>query len=538
MRRAKINLILFILVLFSAEAANAALAVNPVTAVAGETVTASVTGTLTALNGGTMVLSLSFGDGSAVATSTTYAVPGTYTFTAGHSYRKIGNYTVTGTTTFAAVAVPPPPIIETKNITVVDSIGEPPRGTVGKKYEYDLAATSSAKLSRYRKIRGQLPPGLVLEKYGRIGGIPTRKGKFVSTVQVVTRSGKKTTQTLTIFIDPGQLVVRVSPAEIDVGRGAGTRQKITFTVVSPTVAVNEIVRSTRGEFLAGGRVLGYNNTPLNISLNKSQPSASETVAIPASVLSFGKSAGSSKIVYRRNFTAPNFRTGSGTAKVNLRSAAAGRLRITRMRVFFDKNNRPLILVTRNSRDLRGVVEIHYNGSGTFKGYWKVDRRIIQRIQKNLYYGKVLTLKTPRAPRLPTYSEGAHRLQFIITEPESAFQKIDFPEAVYHVEAKKAETVVPLPIELPENKIEIPLSGQKIKWLETPSVSIYHIEFYEKEMEEPFFTAYTGKGSYFLSEKILAMKFSPGKRYSFRVRGFNETGELTGESRLRSFTLAE
>jgi hypothetical protein len=107
-----------------------------------------------------------------------------------------------------------------------------------------------------------------------------------------------------------------------------------------------------------------------------------------------------------------------------------------------------------------------------------------------------------------------------------------------VEAKKAETVVPIFIELPENKTKIPLSGQKIKWLKTSAVSIYHVEFYEQEMKEPFFTAYTGKGSYFLSEKILTMKFSSDKRYSFRVRGFNETGELTGESRLRSFTLAE
>ncbi|BCL61241.1 hypothetical protein DGMP_19340 [Desulfomarina profundi] len=248
MQRIIMNLMLFILVLFSAEAANAALDVNPTTTAAGETVTASVTGTLAVPNGVTMILSLSFGDGSAVATSSTYTVPGTYTFTAVHSYRKIGTYTVTGTTTFIAAATPPPPIVETKTITVVDSIGEPPRGTVGKEYEYDLAATSSAKLSRYRKIRGQLPPGLVLEKYGRIVGIPTRKGKFVSTVQVVTRSGKKTIQTLTIFIDPGQLVVRVSPAEIDVGRGAGTRQKVTFTVVSPAVAVNETIRSTRGSF--------------------------------------------------------------------------------------------------------------------------------------------------------------------------------------------------------------------------------------------------------------------------------------------------
>jgi hypothetical protein len=409
---------------------------------------------------------------------------------------------------------------------------------VGQEYEYDLAATPSAKLSRYRRIRGELPPGLELEKYGRISGIPARKGKYISTVQVVTRGGTKSQQTLVIYVDHGQLIVRVNPPEIEVGRGTGTQQKVTFTVISPAVPLNETIRSTRGEFLAGGRVLGYNNSPLSISLNTSQSAASETVKIPGSILSFSKNSGSSTVMYRRIFTSSNFRSGAGTTRVNLRSVAGGQLRITKMRVFFEQNNRPLILVTRNSRNLKGVVEIHYSGSGTFKGYWKVDRRIIQRIQKNVYYGKVLTLKTPNAPRLPTYSEGAHRVQFIITEPESAFQKINFPEAIYHVEAKKAEIVVPLEIFSPTHNAQLKLSTQGFSWTDTPTVTTYLIEFFENDEEEPFFTAYTKKGEYILPEKIISMKFSSGKKYSFRVRGFNESGELTGESRFQLLTFSK
>ena len=186
-----------------------------------------------------------------------------------------------------------------------------------------------------------------------------------------------------------------------------------------------------------------------------------------------------------------------------------------MRVFFEQNNRPIILVTRNFRDLTGVTEIHYNGSGTLKGLWQVDGRILERVQKNLYYGKVLTLKTPSAPPLPTYSEGAHRLQFIITEPVSAQRKIDFPEAIYHVEAKQAENILPITLNYPANGDGLRASGMDFTWKKAPqlgelSAVTYRIEFFEQDSDVPFYTAYAKNESYVIPKQILRLKFTPGE----------------------------
>ena len=68
------------------------------------------------------------------------------------------------------------------------------------------------------------------------------------------------------------------------------------------------------------------------------------------------------------------------------------------------------------------------------------------------------------------------------------------------------------------------------------VATYAIEFLEKDNDQPFFTAYTKSGSYSLPAKILAMKFTHGKIYQWRVRGFNAANELVAESPLRTFTL--
>jgi subtilisin family serine protease len=308
-------------------------------------------------------------------------------------------------------------------------------------------------------------------------------------------------------------------------------------VVQPTVPLPETIRSTRGEFVLAGRVIGTYNAPLAVNLNTSRPSGSENVTVPQSVLQAAQNAGNNRIMYRRTFSAQNLRSGSGETRVNLRSAAAGELRITGMRVFFEQNNRPMILVERNERNLTGVAEIRYNGSGPFQGYWKVDERIIQRVQQNLFYGTVLTLKTPTAPPLPTYSEGAHRLQFIITEPAAAAQRIDFPEAIYHVEAKKAAIVVPITVTTPEDRAVVGSSGALFSWQDAGRIETYQLDFYREEESEPFFSAYTKSGEYQLTDRVIELKFAQATAYRWQVRGFNGAGELAAESRMLSFTLA-
>jgi len=238
-------------------------------------------------------------------------------------------------------------------------------------------------------------------------------------------------------------------------------------------------------------------------------------------------------VYRRTFTSHQRGSVSAEMEIDIRTAAAGQIRINEMRIFFEQNNRSTIVVDRNSKDLTGVLEVHYKGSGSFKGYWKVDERIIQRVQQNVFYGKVLTLKTPRGVPLPTFSEGAHRLQFVVTEPETAQQRIEFPVAIYHVQAKN---LLPISLLSPENGARIPVTGEIFSWSEPSLATTYQVEFVEMGQDEPFFTAHVKKGSYTLPAKIVELKFSYDREYLWRIRGFRTTGELNSESKERRFTL--
>jgi len=452
-----------------------------------------------------------------------------------HAYAGAGKYTITGTGINGTNPWVPPRIV-TQAVTVTDQVAATlPRGEVGIEYEHLLQSLSGPN-NNYRLIRGILPPGLKLEAKGSISGIPTQKGAFTFTLQITNARGFSSPQTLTIYIDPGRLVVEPSPEMINVTVGGAIGQQITFTVVHPTVPLPDTARSSQGEFIAGGQVIGVNRTPLTINLNSSRPAVSESVAVPQSVLMAAQNAGTNRIIYRRTFSSQNLTPGSADSKVSLRTPASGELRITKMRIYFEQNNRPLILVERNTRELTGVVEIHYNGSGELSGYWLVGSRIIQRVQKHIFYGKVLTLKTPSAPPLPTYSEGAHSLRFIITQPASAEQQIEFPEAIYHVEAKKAEIVTAITLKTPVDKAEVDSTGALFSWSEDHRISNYYLEFFDADAQEPFFTAYTKQGNYQLVNKVIDLKFTKGDSFRWRVRGFNEAGELAGKSEEQTFTL--
>lgn len=513
----------------------AAISVNTAILTTNEICEVTVSGMVPLGVGVSMRFTVDFGDGSPAVQSPTYAAVGPHTFVTTHRYARQGTYTIRAITQFFGGMVSPPSVIETQNVSVFATIPELPRGLVGEDYSFSLRGTSRADTT-FRLVRGQLPPGLQLAADGTLSGIPTKKGRFPFTVRVSSARAGTINQDVMCLIDPGRLIIGTDPEQLNLTAGASTPQRIIFTVTQPTVAINETIRSSRGEFLVAGRVIGSLNTPLAINLNTVNPSGTETIKVPESVLLAAQQAGTSRIVYRRVFNSQNLQSGRSEIGVSLRTPAAGELRITKMRVYFEKNNRPLIVVQRNERDLSGAVEIHYNGSGTLKGYWQVDGRILQRVQQNIFYGKVLTLKTPVAPPLPTYSEGPHRLQFIITEPVRLHSPIDFPEAIYHVEAKQAEFIAPITITSPQEGAGIDATGIAITWSAAPQVSVYHVEFLEPNASEPFFTAYTRVATYQLQARVIQLRFTPGVSCRLRVKAFNDAGELVGQSEELKFSL--
>ncbi|PIE65405.1 MAG: hypothetical protein CSA26_03535 [Desulfobacterales bacterium] len=462
----------------------------------------------------------------------------TYVLT--HTYKKAGRYRVKidGVERYPADIQLVPPRKVRQIIEIYSPLADDLRdGIVGEEYEERLRTTDGGRVSNPRLRSGKLPPGLELDRYGTITGIPSRRGTFRFTVDAMV-NGSSRTRELEIVINPGNLQIKVVPETLAITGQRGGGHKVTFNVVQPTIAVNETIRSNRGEFLLGGQVVGSYNRPLTINLNQQNPSATETITVPPRVFQAMQKAGSNRVHYVRSFRPYNFRPGKAEAKVTVRTPASGELRITKMRLYFEQNNRSLIVVERNERNLTGAVDIHYNGTGLLKGYWQVGDRKLQHIQKHLFYGKVITLKTPRVPPLPTYSEGAYRLQFIVTEPETARVKIDFPEALYHVEVKRAVVVTAIQLQTPKKHDEFNDTVDLFSWSEVKGAKTYAVEFFEQDAEKPFFIAYSKVPSYSLPPKLQTMKFKAGRSYEWQVKAYNAEEIVNGESEKRVFSVSD
>lgn len=101
----------------------------------------------------------------------------------------------------------------------------------------------------------------------------------------------------------------------------------------------------------------------------------------------------------------------------------------RITLYFN-NNRPETTVDRNTRNLQAFADIRYSGTGLLEGDWKVDGRVISHISQHITGNKrIVTISTPDGSPLPTFAEGAHIVQFIVTSPRIAFS---LPTIVYFV----------------------------------------------------------------------------------------------------------
>ena len=485
-----------------------------------------------------MTVTVDFGDGSSSFVRT-YSSAGPHNEVISHTYSSGGNFTVTATSLTNHWA-PNPDYVETRtrSVTVTDDVATPPTGYVGENYQHNLGKTGSARQYSYRLIGGSLPPGVTMTGNGVLSGVPSQKGSFPLLLRVTMTNGTSYTRSLHMNIEPGTLGISVKPHSFDIRETAGSRQQVTFQVTRPTVTLQETISSSRGEFLVNGIVIGAVNTPMNIALSSSIKQASESIAIPQNVVQSARQTGQGRVTYRRLFSSPNFKQGGGQAVAQLRTAAQGNLRIISMRVYFKQNNRSAIIVNRNERNLTGAIDVQFNGSGVLKGYWRVDDRILQRVQRNLLYGNVITLETPATPPLPTFSEGGHRLSFVVTEPVAIENEEEIPVAMYYVEALESRPLSPITLVLPADKSTISGLDAVFTWTDDVVADSYRVEFFTSDADKPFFSALGVKKEYRIPEKILGLKFATRQSYRWRVSGFDRDGELVAQSDESLFVLSE
>src|SRR5262245_12167849 len=99
-----------------------------------------------------------------------------------------------------------------------------PSGTVGQEYSRQLGASPASTSDVWSVTEGALPPGITLDKTGRLSGMPTSAGFFPAfTVQVTDPStGESTTKNLSIEIDnpAPSITAPVSPQTAQAGTSA------------------------------------------------------------------------------------------------------------------------------------------------------------------------------------------------------------------------------------------------------------------------------------------------------------------------------
>lgn len=217
--------------------------------------------------------------------------------------------------------------------------------------------------------------------------------------------------------------------------------------------------------------------------------------------------------------------------INITSPATSELTITRLQLSFD-NGRAETTVRRNQPGLLVNADLRFNGNGLLQGYWEVDGRLLSQINQHLNYGKSIRLTSPAVPFLPTFVEGSHRVRLVITSPEN---EITFPEAIYYVTSEESTAgLAPIRASAPRNHAELAFKAQTFSWEDVGRASVYLIEFFEKEGEEPVAAAYTRAADYALPEAILAENFAPGKAYLWWVKSYDDEGNLAGVSALSRF----
>ena len=291
--------------------------------------------------------------------------------------------------------------------------------------------------------------------------------------------------------------------------------------------------SQKGLFIANDRVIGENNTPLNVLLQEGSGSVSETIRIPVAVLKRTEALGTTHLQYQRSFTGESVSV-VATVEINVTTGALAEFRIDRVQLYFE-NGRAEITVRRNQPNLRAYADIRFTGSGILRGYWEVDGRLLSNVNKHLVYGRTVTIPSPEVPSLPTFVSGTHIVRFVITEPS---QEIPLPVAVYFVTAEEYRKALSIRLLSPENNREVEYSSLTFSWEGVSGLTAYLVEFMEREGEKVLFSAYTKKTEYTLPDRFLKRIFRPGSSYVWKVKGFGSENTIIAESPLYRFTFKE
>lgn len=324
----------------------------------------------------------------------------------------------------------------------------------------------------------------------------------------------------------------VSPPQLAAPENQATTVTIAYRfsgLVLAAVPYSGPMTSTLGEFRLGRGVVIPVSTTVTAAVQGGSGAVTETLTIPSSVLDAARRQGAVSFTFDRTFTdlaPPNQRiTEASSVRVSVTSEAAASFSIKRVELYFD-NRRGETTVPRNRRGLKAHADIRFVGSGLLSGYWEVDGRRILDVNRSLSFGTGVTLSTPDAPDLPTFDTGTHVVRFVIVNPPFP---VGLPQALYFVTpSEEAVRMVKIGIP-PAPPAEAGKGTRSFAWDRPRGIDLFLVEFSETPDGKPLFSAFAKENRYAIPSEGMDGVFTPGRKYFWRVKGYDGHENQVGAS---------
>ncbi|GAB4486168.1 MAG: hypothetical protein OHK006_13610 [Thermodesulfovibrionales bacterium] len=212
--------------------------------------------------------------------------------------------------------------------------------------------------------------------------------------------------------------------------------------------------------------------------------------------------------------------------------AASALKIDRIMLYFE-NQRADATVGRAGQRLRAYADIRYTGSGMLEGIWEVDGRVLSQVNQHITGGRSVTIQVPKSPGLPTMDPGTHILRFVPATPTAG---LPVPSILYFVlpkDAKRTRAMVkPLS---PEDGAELNYGSVTFSWEQSDDADVYLIAFFEKPGGKPVYSAYVREAVFELGGPTLHVLFSSGKKYFWKVTGYDVGKHAVSDQQIQGFS---
>jgi hypothetical protein len=329
----------------------------------------------------------------------------------------------------------------------------------------------------------------------------------------------------------------VSPPQLSVPENQTTTVTITyrFSGINPPVGAGYSgpMSSSSGEFRLGMGIVITVPTTVTATINVGIGAVTETLTVPASVLNAARRQGATSFTFDRTFVnnpANPVITEVASARMAITSEAAASFAIKRIELYFD-NRRGETTVPRNRRGLKTYADIRFVGSGLLSGYWEVDGRRVLDVNRSLSFGTSVTLSTPDSPDLPTFDTGTHVVRFVVVNP--AFP-VGLPQALYFVTPSE-DTVRQVTIGIPAATPAAAGKGpHSFAWERPQGIDFFLVEFSETSDGKPIFSAFVKEARYAIPAEGMEGVFTPGKKYFWRVKGYDGHENQVGASASAEF----